>query len=58
MAPILDNILEMIRLFTNAATNDPASGLLLALGTLLFVFSFGVFGYLVLGSVADLFTPR
>ena len=58
MATILENILEMSRLFTEAATSDPITGLLLALGTLLFGVSFGVFGYLILGGVVDLLIPR
>lgn len=57
MVSILDNLLEMSRLFTEAATSDPITGLLLALGTLLFVFSFGLVGYLTLGAVADLLIP-
>ena len=58
MASILDNLLEMSRIFTEAATSDPITAFLLALGTLLFVVSFGVFGYLTLGGVVDLFTPN
>ena len=58
MATIIDNLLEMNRIFTEAAATDPITAFLLALGTLLFVFSFGVFGYLTLGGIVDLFTPN
>ena len=57
MATILENFLEMNRLLAEAATSDPVTAFLLALGTLLFAFSFGLFGYLTLGAVVDLFTP-
>lgn len=58
MASILENLLEMSRIFTEAATSDPITAFLLALGTLLFAFSFGVFGYLTLGAIGNVFTPR
>lgn len=57
MASIVESFLEMSRILTEAATSDPITAFLLALGTLLFAVSFGVFGYLTLGGVVDLFTP-
>jgi hypothetical protein len=57
MASLIENLLEMNRLFAEAASTDPATAVLLVLGTLLFAFSFGVFGYLALGAVVDLLIP-
>lgn len=57
MATIIDNLLEMSRLFTEAATSDPLTGFLLAFGSLVFAFSFAIFGYLTLGAALNALTP-
>ncbi|WP_222920109.1 hypothetical protein [Natrinema sp. SYSU A 869] len=55
---IVDNISEMIGLFTDVAMGAGAAPLLILIGTLLVVFSMGVFGILTLGAVGDLFTSN
>ena len=52
---IIDNIVEMNEQFTDVATGEGLAPLLFAVGTLLIVFSLGVFGFLTLGSVGSLF---
>jgi hypothetical protein len=58
VADLIDSIVAMPDAFTDVALHDPLSALLMALGTILFLVTFGVFGYLGLGAVADLFTPE
>lgn len=53
---IVDNIAEMNELFADVATGEGLAPLLFLLGTVLIVFSLGVFGFLTLGSVGSLFT--
>lgn len=56
MAWPVDDLLGLVEYFTEVATTDPISGLLLALGGLLTAFSIGLFGYLSLrGFLASLF---
>ncbi|MFC4439626.1 MULTISPECIES: hypothetical protein [Natrialbaceae] len=53
---IADNIREMNELFTDVAVGEGLAPLLVLVGTLLIVFSLGVFGALTLGAVGSLFT--
>jgi hypothetical protein len=56
MNVIVDNIQEMNEYFTDVAMGDGLAPLLVLAGTLLIVFSLGVFGALTLGAVGSLFT--
>ena len=53
---IVDNIVEMIEYFSGVATGDGLAPLLVLAGTLLIVFSLGVFGALTLGALGSFFT--
>ncbi|MGQ3411597.1 hypothetical protein [Natrinema versiforme] len=55
---IVDNLTEMTSLFSDVAMGAGLAPLLILMGTLLVVFSMGVFGVLTLGAVADLFTAN
>ncbi|WP_226480912.1 hypothetical protein [Natrinema amylolyticum] len=55
---IVDNVTEMIGLFTDVAMGAGLAPLLVLMGTLLVIFSMGVFGVLTLGAVANLFTAN
>lgn len=55
---IVDNITEMIGLFGDVAMGAGLAPLLVLIGTLLIIFSMGVFGVLTLGAVGDLFTAN
>jgi hypothetical protein len=54
--PVSD-LLDAVTYFSDAATVDPVSGLLFVLGQLLFVVSFALFGYMVLGGIVDYVIP-
>lgn len=53
---IVDNIVEMNELFADVAMGDGLAPVLVAIGTLIVVFTLGVFGLLTLGAVASLAT--
>ncbi len=53
---IVDNIVEANRHFADIAMGDGLAPLLVLAGTLLIVFSLGVFGLLSLGAVGSVFT--
>lgn len=53
---IIENIVEMNEHFADVATGEGLAPLLLLVGTLLVVFSLGVFGVLTVGAVGSLFT--
>ena len=55
---IVENIQEMNEHFTEVAMGDGLAPLLVLAGTLLIVFSLGVFGALTLGAVGSLFTSN
>ncbi|MFD1563141.1 hypothetical protein ACFR99_06245 [Haloarchaeobius amylolyticus] len=55
---IVDNITEMISLFSDVAMGAGLAPLLVLIGGLLVAFSMGVFGLLTLGAVGDLFTAN
>jgi hypothetical protein len=55
---IIENIQEMNEYFTDVAMGDGLAPLLVLVGTLLVVFSLGVFGALTLGAVGSLFTSN
>jgi hypothetical protein len=55
---IVENIQEMNEYFTDVAMGDGLAPLLVLIGTLLVVFSLGVFGALTLGAVGSLFTSN
>lgn len=57
LTDLIDSILAMPDAFTEVAMHDPLSAVLMALGSLLFLATFGVFGYLGLGAFVDLLTP-
>lgn len=52
------DLLDAVTYFVDAATVDPLSAILVALGNLLFAATFLFFGYLVLGSLVDLLIPE
>ncbi|WP_440771066.1 hypothetical protein [Natronorubrum sp. DTA28] len=56
MNVIVDNIIEMNELFTDVAMGDGLAPLLVLIGTLLVVFTLGVFGVLTLGAIGSLFS--
>ncbi|ELY65053.1 MULTISPECIES: hypothetical protein [Natronococcus] len=58
MNVIVDNVREMTTLFTDVAMGEGLAPLLVLAGTLLIVFSLGVFGALTVGAVGSLFTPN
>ena len=53
---IVDNVSDMISLFSDVAMGDGLAPLLVLVGGLLVAFAMGVFGLLTLGAVGDLFT--
>ncbi|MFC6719459.1 hypothetical protein ACFQGT_12665 [Natrialbaceae archaeon GCM10025810] len=53
---IVDNLTEMIGLFTDVALGEGLAPLLVAAGGILIVASVGVFGVLTLGAIGSLFT--
>ncbi|SER29080.1 hypothetical protein [Natrinema salaciae] len=55
---IVDNLTEMTSLFGDVAAGAGLAPLLVLMGTILVVFSLGVFGLLTLGAVGDLFTAN
>ena len=55
---IVDNLTELTSLFGDVATGAGAAPLLVLMGALLIVFSLGVFGFLTLGAIGDLFTAN
>ena len=56
MNVIVDNIIEMNEYFADIAMGDGLAPLLVLIGTLLIVFSLGVFGILTLGAIGSLFS--
>ena len=58
MNVIVDNFVEMNRQFSEVATGDGLAPLLILMGTLLIVFSLGVFGVLTLGALGSLVSPN
>lgn len=54
---IIDELVEIIQLFTEIALGGAASILLLLVGSALVIFTLGTFGYLTIGAVADLILP-
>ncbi|ELZ21028.1 hypothetical protein C477_06002 [Haloterrigena salina JCM 13891] len=58
MNVIVDNLTEMIDLFSDVATGEALAPLLMVIGGLLVVFSMAVFGALTLGAVGSLFSAN
>jgi hypothetical protein len=58
MASIIQNLVDMVGYFSDAAFAFPTSILLLAMGALLVAGSSLVFAYLTAGAVVDLFIPE
>lgn len=56
-AELVDSVVAMPSEFATVVGNDPVSAVLVAVGTLLMVVSFGVLGYLTLGAVVEFLTP-
>lgn len=54
---VVQDFIELNRIFIDVALTNPVMGVLLLVGALLTAFSIGVFGYLTLGAVADFVTP-
>jgi hypothetical protein len=54
---LLDSVVRLPGEFAAVALHDPLSAVLLAFGALFVLVSAGYFGLLVLGAVAELFTP-
>ena len=57
LVELLEGALEMPELFADIAAHDPIAAVLLAVGSVIFVVSFGFFGFLVAGAVAELVIP-
>jgi len=57
MQSIVTQLSELGSHFSAVATGDPISTVLVAMGALLFVASFGLVGYLALGAAVDLVIP-
>ncbi|ELY83058.1 hypothetical protein [Natrinema altunense] len=55
---VVDNVTEMVSIFTDVAMGAGAAPLLILVGALLVAFSMGVFGVLTLGAVGNLFTSN
>lgn len=55
---LFQSILDMPGAFSDVATADPISGVLLAVGGIITLFAVAFFGILVLGSLIDLLTPE
>ncbi|ELY83392.1 hypothetical protein [Natrinema pallidum] len=55
---VVDNVTEMVRIFSDVAMGAGAAPLLILVGALLVAFSMGVFGILTLGAVGSLFTSN
>ncbi|WP_135826888.1 hypothetical protein [Halorussus ruber] len=58
MASIIQNIVDMVGYFSDAAFAFPTSILLMAMGFILVTGSVLVFAYLTAGAVLDLFIPE
>ena len=56
MNVIVDNLTEMMELFGDVAGGEFLAPLLVLAGTVLIVFSLGVFGALTLGAIGSLFS--
>ncbi|ELY44738.1 hypothetical protein [Natronorubrum tibetense] len=56
MNVIVDDIVEMNEYFTDVAMGDGLAPLLVLIGTVLVVFTLGVFGVLTLGAIGSLFS--
>lgn len=54
---LLESVVRLPGEFAAVALHDPLSALLLAVGAILVGLSVGYFGLLVLGAVAELFSP-
>ena len=55
---IVDNIIEMNEYFSGVAMGDALAPLLVLVGTILVVFTLGVFGVLTLGAIGSLFSSN
>lgn len=55
---VVDDIVELNDLLADVAMGEGLAPLLVLVGTLLIIFSLGVFGVLTLGAVASLFTAN
>ncbi len=56
MNVIVDDIIEMNEYFADIAMGDGLAPLLVLIGTVLVVFTLGVFGVLTLGAIGSLFS--
>lgn len=56
MNVVVDNIGDLIELFSDIAAGEALAPLLVLAGALLIVFSIAVFGLLTLGAIGSLFT--
>jgi hypothetical protein len=55
---LLGNAAELVRLLSDVAVANPISAVLVALGVILFAFSFGLFGYLTAGAFLSTIIPE
>ncbi|WP_134668809.1 hypothetical protein [Halorussus marinus] len=58
MVNLVQNVLDMISLFTDVALNTPVTALLLLVGFVFVAGSSLMLAYLVAGAVVDLLTPE
>ena len=57
LTDLIDSIVSMPGEFATVANHDPLAAVLVAVGAVFMLVSFGVFGYLTLGALVDLVTP-
>ncbi|PSP84807.1 hypothetical protein BRC83_04885 [Halobacteriales archaeon QS_1_68_17] len=57
-ARLIGSVGELARMFGDVALGDPLGAVLLAVGAVLTLAPVAVVGYLTLGMLADLVTPR
>ncbi|HET7324861.1 MAG TPA: hypothetical protein VFJ06_11055 [Halococcus sp.] len=55
---LLGNVADLIGILIDIASTNPFSAILIVSGIILLVFSFGFFGYLVLGAIISGLTPE
>ncbi|MFC7044446.1 hypothetical protein ACFQH6_02615 [Halobacteriaceae archaeon GCM10025711] len=58
MAPLIEQLVQLVNTFLQVALADPISIVLVGMGFLLTTFALVVFGVLALGALLDLITPE
>lgn len=55
---LLGNVADLTNIITDVALGDPLSALLVLSGTILWIISFGLFGYLTVGAILSGIIPK